>query len=158
MVRFDSWRAAGWGNRSGRSLATKPTYGGRATRQAVIRVKLEQASKAAMWMPTRRKIGEGRENREEPGVGERGNPNQTAPLQSTGVVKELAQCGEVWLQRKLPRPWMPLSNSTRSRSAIARCRFSRCQNLRLTKPYGVESTPGPQAPPHRPGRSAQQPD
>ena len=39
---------------------TKPTKGGRATLQAVTRVKLEQASKVKLWMPTRLKIGEGR--------------------------------------------------------------------------------------------------
>lgn len=33
--------------------------------QAVTRVKLEQASKVMMWMPTRLKIGEGRADREE---------------------------------------------------------------------------------------------
>jgi hypothetical protein len=33
--------------------------------QAVTRVKLEQASKVMMWMPTRLKIGEGRAGREE---------------------------------------------------------------------------------------------
>jgi hypothetical protein len=39
--------------------------------QAVTRVKLEQASKAAMWTPTRRKSGEGRADWEEPGAGAR---------------------------------------------------------------------------------------
>ena len=33
--------------------------------QAVTRVKLEQASKVTMWMPTRLKNGEGRAGREE---------------------------------------------------------------------------------------------
>jgi len=33
--------------------------------KAVTRVKLEQASKVAMWMPTRLKNGEGRAGREE---------------------------------------------------------------------------------------------
>src|SRR5712692_10813710 len=45
LVRFDSWRAVRSGNGSGWSLATKSTFGGRATLQAVTRVKLEQASK-----------------------------------------------------------------------------------------------------------------
>ena len=71
MVRFDSWRAARSGNGAGRNLATKSTHGGRAIWQAVTRVKLEQASKAAMWTPTRRKIGEGRTDGEEPGAGAR---------------------------------------------------------------------------------------
>src|ERR1035437_3584627 len=53
MVRFDSYRAASRGNRASRNLVKKSTLGGRATLQAVTRVKLEQASKAAMWTPTR---------------------------------------------------------------------------------------------------------
>ena len=39
--------------------------------QAVTRVKLEQASKATMWTPTRPIDGEGRGNWEEPGAGAR---------------------------------------------------------------------------------------
>jgi len=45
--------------------------------QAVTRVKLEQASKVKMWMPTRRYCGEGRAGREE--INER-------LFRSTGVV------------------------------------------------------------------------
>jgi hypothetical protein len=59
LVGLDSLRAPELGNWSGRSLAIKPTNGGRATLQAVTRVKLEQASKVTMWMPTRLKNGEG---------------------------------------------------------------------------------------------------
>ena len=93
MVRFDSWRAASPGNGAGRNLATKSTYGGRAIWQAVTRVKLEQASKAAMWTPTRRKIGEGRTDGEEPGAGARYNDNRRAPIRSTGVVSMACQKG-----------------------------------------------------------------
>jgi hypothetical protein len=78
MVRFDSWRAVSAGNRADRNLATKSTHGGRAIWQAVTRVKLEQASKAAMWTPTRRKIGEGRTDGEEPGAGARHNDNRSS--------------------------------------------------------------------------------
>src|SRR5712692_8601552 len=39
--------------------------GGRATRQAVTRVKLEKASKVKLWMPTRPLTGEGRADRKE---------------------------------------------------------------------------------------------
>ena len=39
-----------------------------------------------MWTPTRRETGEGRMDREEPGAGARQFPNQTAPIQSAGVV------------------------------------------------------------------------
>src|SRR5271169_2093086 len=71
MVRFDSYRAVSLGNRAGRNLVKKSTLGGRATLQAVTRVKLEQASKATMWTPTRRMTGEGRADWEEPGAGAR---------------------------------------------------------------------------------------
>src|ERR1017187_6630018 len=93
MVRFDSWRAMSPGNRAGRNLATKSTIGGRAIWQAVTRVKLEQASKAAMWMPTRPEIGEGRTNREEPGAGARHSDNHRVPNRSTGVVSTACQKG-----------------------------------------------------------------
>ena len=93
MVRFDSWRAASPGNGAGRNLATKSTYGGRAIWQAVTRVKLEQASKAAMWTPTRHKIGEGGTDGEEPGAGARYNDNRRAPIRSTGVVSMACQKG-----------------------------------------------------------------
>jgi hypothetical protein len=71
MVRFDSYRAVSLGNQASRNLVTKSTLGGRATLQAVTRVKLEQASKATMWTPTRPPSGEGRANWEEPGAGAR---------------------------------------------------------------------------------------
>ena len=93
MVRFDSWRAVGAGNRADRNLATKSTYGGRAIWRAVTRVKLEQASKAAMWTPTRPKTGEGRTDGEEPGAGARHNDNRRAPIRSTGVVSTARQKG-----------------------------------------------------------------
>jgi hypothetical protein len=93
MVRFDSWRALSAGNRADRNLATKSTHGGRAIWQAVTRVKLEQASKAAMWTPTRPETGEGRTDGEEPGAGARQTHNQTAPIGSTGVVSTACQKG-----------------------------------------------------------------
>jgi hypothetical protein len=93
MVRFDSWRAVGSGNRASRNPATKSTHGGRAIRQAVIRVKLEQASKAAMWTPTRHKIGEGSTDREEPGAGARQHDNRCVPVRSTGVVSTACRKG-----------------------------------------------------------------
>jgi len=69
MVRFDSYRAVSLGNQASRNLVTKSTLGGRTTLQAVTRVKLEQASKAIMWTPTRPIYGEGLANWEEPGAG-----------------------------------------------------------------------------------------
>src|ERR1035438_3189822 len=91
MVRFDSWRAVSTGNGADRNLATKPTHGGRAIWQAVTRVKLEQASKAAMWTPTRRKIGEGGTDGEEPGRGGR-ELGQAVPR----VKLERASKAEMW--------------------------------------------------------------
>src|SRR5713226_3258976 len=95
LVRFDSWRAVRSGNGSGWSLATKSTFGGRATLQAVTRVKLEQASKVTMWTPTRQMSGEGRLDWEEPGAGERCHYNQHAPIQSTGVVSTACKEGNL---------------------------------------------------------------
>ena len=43
-----------------------PPLGGRATLQAVTRVKLEQASKVKSWMPTRLLTGEGRAEGKKP--------------------------------------------------------------------------------------------
>jgi len=43
----------------------RPPLGGPAILQAVTRVKLEQAPKVKLWMPTRLLTGEGRADREE---------------------------------------------------------------------------------------------
>jgi len=79
LVELGSLRAPEPGNRLGRGLVIKPTYGKRATLQAVTRVMLEQASKVVMWTPTRPDI-EGRLYGQ--GRNPRGNPrlaNQRAP-------------------------------------------------------------------------------
>jgi hypothetical protein len=94
MVRFDSWRAVRLGNQTGWNLATKSTIGGRATWQAVTRVKLEQASKAAMWTPTQRRTGEGRADREEPGAGARQRITVSTD-RATGVVSTACQEGSL---------------------------------------------------------------
>src|ERR1019366_10362290 len=112
MVRFDSWRAVGSGNRADRNLATKSTYGGRAIWRAVTRVKFGQAPKAAMWTPTRRRIGEGSTDREEPGAGERQHDNHRAPNRSTGVVSTARQKGN-------QRQWGRLGMVAESRTANA---------------------------------------
>ena len=88
MVRFDSYRAVSPGNRASRNLVKK------ATLQAVTRVKLEQASKAAMWTPTRRKSGEGRADREEPGAGARYNIT-VRTSRATGVVSTACKEGNL---------------------------------------------------------------
>jgi len=103
MVRFDSWRAASLGNGAGWNLATKSTLGGRATWQAVMRMKLEQASKAAMWKPTQRTLGEGRADREEPRAGARQATNHRAPIRTTGVGSTAWQEGSL---RQWGRPGM----------------------------------------------------
>ena len=54
--------------------------------QAVTRVKLEQASKVTMWMPTRLKNGEGRADREE---------TNTHLFRSTGVVSTACKEGDL---------------------------------------------------------------
>jgi hypothetical protein len=92
MVRFDSYRAVRLGNRASRNLVKKSTLGGRATLQAVTRVKLEQASKAIMWTPTRRKSGEGRADWEEPGAGAR-YPITISTGRATGVVSTACKEG-----------------------------------------------------------------
>src|ERR1017187_7323131 len=93
MVRFDSWRAVSPGNGADRNLVTKSTQGGRAIRRPVMRVKLEQARKAAMWMPIRRESGEGSTEREEPGAGVRQHDNHRVPIRSTGVVNTARRKG-----------------------------------------------------------------
>ena len=94
MVRFDSYRAVSLGNRASRNLEKKSTIGGRATWQAVTRVKLEQASKAAMWASTRRKSGEDRADWEEPGAGAR-YPLTVSTSRATGVVSTACQEGRL---------------------------------------------------------------
>jgi hypothetical protein len=103
MVRFDSWRAVRLGNWPGWNLATKSTLGGRATWRAVTRVKLEQASKAAMWMPTRRFSGEGRSRS---GRTRRGSAPTMITIgtdRTTGVVSTARQEGSL---RQWGRPGM----------------------------------------------------
>ena len=95
MVRFDSYRAVSQGNRAHRNLVKKSTLGGRATLQAVMRVKLEQASKAAMWMPTRRTSGERRADWEEPGAGAR-HTITVRTSRATGVVSTACKEGNLY--------------------------------------------------------------
>ena len=94
MVRFDSYRAVSLGNWASRNLVKKSTLGGRATWQAVTRVKLEQASKATMWTPTRRMSGEGRADWEEPGAGTRYQIT-VRTSRATGVVSTACQEGSL---------------------------------------------------------------
>ena len=102
MVRFDSYRAASLGNRASRNLVKKSTLGGRATWQAVTRVKLEQASKAAMWTPTRRTIGEGRADWETR-ARESAIAITVGTSRATGVVSTACQEGSL---RQWGRPGM----------------------------------------------------
>ena len=63
-----------------------PPLGGRATLQAVTRVKLEQASKVKSWMPTRPLTGEGRADGEE---------TDKHLIRSTGVVSTACREGDL---------------------------------------------------------------
>ena len=93
LVELGSLRAPGPRNRLGRSLAIKPTYGGRATLQAVTLVKLEQASKVTMWTPTRPENGEGSTDREEPGAGARHSPtNEHLKGRPFHIIAMLRRC------------------------------------------------------------------
>ena len=67
-------------------VTSEVPIGGRAIWRAVTCVKLEQASKAAIWTPTRRETGEGSTEREMPGAGARRHDNHRVPLRSIGVV------------------------------------------------------------------------
>ena len=62
--------------------------------QAVTRVKLEQASKAAMWTPTRQSRGEGRADWEEPGAGARQSITVRTG-RATGVVSTACKEGNL---------------------------------------------------------------
>src|ERR1017187_4268739 len=103
MVRFDSYRAVSLGNRAGRNLVKKSTIGGRATWQAVMRVKLEQASKAAMGEPTQQIHGEGRADREIPARERAKTDNHREPIRTTGVVSTACEEGSL---RQWGRPGM----------------------------------------------------
>jgi hypothetical protein len=70
--------------------------------QAVTRVKLEQASKATMWTPTRRMSGEGRADWEEPGAGTR-YAIAISTSRATGVVSTACKEGSL---RQWGRPGM----------------------------------------------------
>jgi hypothetical protein len=95
LVELGSLRASELGNRLGRSLAIKLTYGKRATLQAVTRVKLEQASKVVMWTPTRHDNGEGSMDREETRAGTRNSPTNEHLIRSTGVLSTACREGDL---------------------------------------------------------------
>ena len=95
LVELGSLRVPEPGNRLGRSLAIKLTYGKRATLQAVTRVKLEQASKVTMWTPTRRDSGEGSMDREETCAGTRNSPTNEHLIWSTGVLSTACREGDL---------------------------------------------------------------
>ena len=94
-MNFGSWRAPEPGNRLGRSLAIKPTYGGRTTVQTVTRVELEQASKVVVWTPTRFANGEGCTDREETRAEARHSPtnDNLSPSRVRYVIRDLIETG-----------------------------------------------------------------
>ena len=94
MVRFDSWRAVWSGNWPDRNLVTKSTLGGRATGQAVTRVKLEQASKSPMWCRPGTEAGKAGSIRKNP-ARERAISITTSTDRTTGVVSTACQEGSL---------------------------------------------------------------
>jgi hypothetical protein len=62
---MEATERTGWATGRAEASGQSPPLGGRATLQAVTRVKPEQASKVKLWMPTRLLTGEGRANGEE---------------------------------------------------------------------------------------------
>jgi hypothetical protein len=69
-------RSGGGGNETAGAFDAKGRSGDSASRQAVTRVNAEQASKCAMWEPTRHKIGEGRSRWGKGGYTPRSDRNQ----------------------------------------------------------------------------------
>jgi hypothetical protein len=63
--------------------------------QAVTRVKLEQASKVVMWMPTRPGNGEGSTDREETRARTRNSPTNEHLIRSTGVLSTACMEGDL---------------------------------------------------------------
>jgi len=92
MVRFDSWRAVRLGNWPGWNLVTKSAIGGRATWQAVTRVKLEQASKDPMWCRPGAEAGKAESIRKNP-ARERVKAITSSTDRTTGVVSTACQEG-----------------------------------------------------------------
>ena len=82
--------------------------------RAVTRVKLEQASKAAMWMPTWRMSREGRADWEEPGAGARQSIT-IRTSRATGVVSTACKEGSL-------RQWgrLGMVGESRTPNVIAR--------------------------------------
>ena len=73
--------------------------------QAVTRVKLEQASKVKMWMPTRLRNGEGCTDREESGDGIRLSSTNEHLSRSTGVVSTACREGDLGQWGRLGIGW-----------------------------------------------------
>jgi len=124
-----------------------PRKGGRATWRAVTRVKLEQSSKAAMWMPARRFSGEGRADREEPGAGARHRHNDHAPIRTTGVVSTACEEGSL---RQWGRPgtvWESRTSNVVDRMAdrlgVGKGRMYRRSRVTPVEGRSVTSAPAP---------------
>jgi hypothetical protein len=117
LVELDSLRVPEPGNRLGRSLAIKLTYGKRATLQAVTRVKLEQASKVVMWTPTRPGNGEGSTDREETRAGTRNSPTNEHLIRSTGVWSTACREGDLRSVREARDGWGSRPQTSLERTA-----------------------------------------
>jgi hypothetical protein len=82
-------------------------------------VKLEQASKVKMWMPTRLRNGEGRTDREEPGAGVRHSATNEHLNRSTGVVSTACREGDLGQWGRLGIGWESRSQTTPARASAS---------------------------------------
>ena len=87
--------------------------------QAVTRVKLEQASKVTMWMPTRLKNGEGCTGREETRAGTRNSPTNEHLIRSTGVVSTACREGDLGQWGRLGIGWGSRPRTSPERAAAS---------------------------------------
>ena len=74
-------------------------------------MKLEQASKVVMWMPTRHANGEGSTDREEPGAGTRYSSTNEHLIRSTGVLSTACREGDLRSVREA-RDWLRVAART----------------------------------------------
>jgi hypothetical protein len=82
-------------------------------------VKLEQASKVVMWMPTRPGNGEGCTDREEPGAGARQSPTNEHLIRSTGVLSTACREGDLGQGGRLGIGWGSRPRTSPERAAAS---------------------------------------
>jgi hypothetical protein len=109
--------------------------------QAVTRVKLEQASKGVMWMPTRHGNGEGCTDREEPGAGTRHLPTNEHLIRSTGVLSTACREGDLGLVREA-RDWLGVA----APNAVRKGRWPVWESERAIRPMRPGNAGGGKGP------------